>query len=153
MRKDITVIGLGNPLMSDEGIGVHLLDCLSRMSSRWPEVDFIDGGTGGISILHHIEGRRKVVLIDCAFMGAEVGAIRKFGPDEVESTKTLAHQSLHEADLLNVLKMSEKLGQAPEEVVIFGIEPFVVEPGLKLSNDIEKQVNHYISVITEELEG
>ncbi len=152
MKKDLVVIGLGNPLMSDEGIGVRVVERLSQVGGeKWPDVEFVDAGTGGLSILYHIEGRRKAILIDCAFMGAEPGVIRRFNPDEVESTKALAHQSLHEMDVLKVLEMSSQLGQSPEEVVIFGIEPEVVESGLTLSETLNGQLEHYISVIIEEL--
>ena len=153
MAKDVAVIGLGNPLMSDEGIGVRLIEQLAEGGSDYPGVAFIDGGTGGVSILHHIAGRRKVVFVDCAYMGAEVGAIRRFSPDDVESTKVLTHRSLHEADLLKVLQMAKQLGDAPEEIVIFGIEPGKVEPGMELSGDLEKRVGHYAALVAGELDA
>lgn len=145
------VIGLGNPLMSDEGIGVEIVKRLSQSESRYPGIAFIDGGTGGVSIVHHLAGRRKAILIDCAYMGSEPGAIRRFTPDDVESRKVLAHRSLHEADLLKVLEMAEALGEAPGEVVIFGIEPEIVEPGRRLSGVLCTNLDHYVSVVGEEL--
>jgi len=145
------VLGLGNPLMADEGIGVHLIERLAPCAEQWPDVDFIDAGTGGMSVLYLIEGRQQALFIDCAFMGQEPGTIRRFTPDEVRSTKVLAHQSLHDADLLRILSLAEELGQCPERVVIFGIEPQVVEPRQGLSAVLLEQTEHYLAEILSEL--
>ena len=104
-----------------------------------------------MSVLHLIEGRRKALFIDCAFMGQEPGAIRRFTPDEVHSAKVLAHQSLHDADLLRILSLAEELGQCPERVVIFGIEPQAVEPRQGLSAVLLERTEHYLSEILSEL--
>jgi len=151
LSTSTVVLGLGNPLMADEGVGVYLLERLSQRATEYPGVEFVDAGTGGMSVLHWIEGRRKAVLIDCAFMGSEPGTIRRFTPDEVRSTKVLAHQSLHEADLLHILALAEQLGQCPEQVVIFGIEPEAVEPRQQLSNTLVEKVEQYLETIEAEL--
>ena len=151
LETSIVVLGLGNPLMADEGIGVVLLERLEQSSDRHPGVEFIDAGTGGMSILHWIEGRRKAVIVDCAFMDCEPGALRRFTPDEVRSTKALAHQSLHEADLLRILTLAEQLGQCPQEVVIFGIQPETVEPRQGLSEVVQENIEHYLHEIEKEL--
>ncbi len=112
---------------------------LCESAAEYPAVDFLDAGTGGLSVLHHIEGRRKAIFIDCAFMDEEPGTIRRFTPEEVRSTKVLAHQSLHEADLLRIIEMARQLGQAPDEIVIFGIQPQRVELGMGLSPTLMEQ--------------
>jgi hydrogenase maturation protease len=152
MKKPIVVLGLGNPLMADEGIGIDLVERLAQEADRYPSVDFIDAGTGGMAVLHLIEGRRKAVLIDCAFMGEAPGVLRRFTPEEVHSTKALAHQSLHEADLLRILTLAEELGQLPEQVTIFGIQPQVVEVRQGLSDILRNGVDHYLAEIRSELE-
>ena len=127
--KEVLVAGLGNPLMGDEGIGVCLVQELARQAERFPAADIEDLGAGGMSVLHAIAGRRKVVFVDCARMGEPPGTIRRFTLDDVRSKKSLPRLSLHEADLLQVLELSRSLGECPEEVVIFGIEPESVAPG------------------------
>jgi hydrogenase maturation protease len=151
MAKPMVVLGLGNPLMADEGIGVHLVERLAACAGEFPEVDFIDAGTGGLSILHHLEGRRKAIFIDCACMGEEPGVIKRFSPEDVESAKVLAHQSLHEADLLRIIAMARQLGQAPEQIVIFGIEPQRVEPALGLSPALRDKIDEYLAILGREL--
>jgi hydrogenase maturation protease len=153
MRNSVVVLGLGNPLMSDEGIGVHLIERLSRLASQYPGVDFVDGGTGGMSLLHLIKGRRKAVFVDCAFMDEEPGVISRFTPDDVRSTKVLTQQSLHETDLLRILDLAKQLGQAPEHVVIFGIQPQFVQPGRTISDALLNQIDRYLLEILSELNG
>ncbi len=152
MKKPVVVLGLGNPLMADEGIGVHLVGRLAEHAGEYPAVDFVDAGTGGLSVLHHIEGRRKAIIIDCAFMDEPPGAIRRFTPEEVRSTKVLAHQSLHEVDLMRVIAMARQLDQAPEQIVIFGIQPERIEAGRTPSRTLTDKTNEYISVVLRELQ-
>ncbi|MBM4027204.1 MAG: hydrogenase maturation protease, partial [Planctomycetes bacterium] len=147
MGKPIVVLGLGNPLMADEGIGVYLVERLRESVGESPSVEFVDAGTGGFSILHYLEGRRKAILVDCAFMDEPPGTIRRFTPEEVRSTKVLAHQSLHEADLLRILALARQLGQAPDETVVFGIQPERIEPGMGLSPALRDRIDEYIGQI------
>jgi hydrogenase maturation protease len=93
MKKPVVVLGLGNPLMGDEGIGVYLIERLADSAADYPSVDVLDAGTGGLSVLHCIEGRRKAIFIDCAFMDETPGTIRRFTPEEVRSRKVLASVS------------------------------------------------------------
>ncbi len=151
MEKSVVVLGLGNPLMADEGIGVYLIERLMASAAEYPAVDFVDAGTGGLSILYHIEGRRKAIVIDCAFMDEPPGKIRRFTPDQVQSTKVLAHQSLHEADLMRIIAMARELGQAPGEIIIFGIQPERVAPAIGLSPTLTERIDEYVSMLLHEL--
>lgn len=153
VKRPIVVLGLGNPLMADEGIGVYLVERLLESAAAYPAVDFVDAGTGGLSILYRIEDRRKAIVIDCAFMDEPPGTIRRFTPEEVQSVKVLAHQSLHEADLMQIIAMARELGQAPDQIIIFGIQPERVEPGLGLSRTLMERIDEYISMILHELES
>jgi hydrogenase maturation protease len=151
MKNPVVVLGLGNPLMADEGIGIHLIERLTKLASQYPGVDFVDVGTASMSVLHLIEGRRKAVFIDCAFMGEEPGAIRRFTPEDVRSTKLLARHSLHETDLLHILDLAKQLGQAPEEVVIFGIQPERITLSRALSAALSGRIDTYLLQILREL--
>jgi len=149
--KDTVVIGLGNPLMSDEGVGVHLAQQLTQNCQEFPEVDVLDLGTSGMAVVHAIAGRRKAVLIDCAFMGESPGTIHRFVPDEVRSTKSLTGFTFHEGDLLSMLDISRQVGEHPEEVVIFGVEPEQVGPGTELSRTLQDRMQDYERTIVREL--
>jgi len=130
---------------------VRVVERLLDLAGRFPLVDLVDAGTAGMSILHLITDKDKAIFIDCARMGEKPGAIRKFTPQEIKSAKVLAHRSLHEADLIKVIDLAGQLGQCPAEMVIFGIEPEVVEPGAGLSETLAGKVEHYVSVVCQEL--
>jgi len=145
------LIGLGNPLMSDEGIGVRLV---AEMRSRHMvpmDVQVLDLGTNGMAILHAIAGRRKAVFVDCALMDAEPGTMRRFTADEVVSRKLRTRLSLHEGDLLAILGLARRIGDCPGEVVIFGVEPVSVSPGQALSERLESHLDEYLEILAEEL--
>ena len=150
-KKDVVVIGLGNELMSDEGVGIHLVRRLSELQDKFPLVDFIEAGSAGMNLLHLIVNRKKAVIIDCAKMGAEPGTMRRFTPDEVQSIKKLNHFSLHEADILQVINLSKQLGECPEEVIFFGIEPETLKPGRKLGKTLANRIESDAIIIQKEL--
>jgi hydrogenase maturation protease len=150
-KKDVIVIGLGNILLSDEGIGVHLIRRLTKQQSQFPDVDFIEAGAAGMNLLHLIANRKKAIIIDCAKIGENPGAIRRFTPDDVQSVKQLSGFSLHEIDILQVLNLSKQLGECPDEIVFFGIEPGSLKSGQILSNTLSVKIDSYISAVWEEL--
>jgi len=150
-RNDIVVIGLGNLLLSDEGIGVHLIRRLSEHQDEFPSVDFIDAGTGGMTMLHLIANRKKTIIIDCAKMGKEPGTIKRFDPADVQTIKKLTHFSLHEADILQIINLSKQLGECPDQIVIFGIEPESLELGQNLSKTLSDKIDLYMSAICKSL--
>ena len=73
--------------------------------------------------------------------------------NNVKSVKKLAHQSLHEADLLKIIEISQKLDSCPEEIIIFGIEPAKVELHIGLGEVLMARIDDYIAAISQELAG
>ena len=147
----ILVAGVGNPLMSDEGIGVRLVSDLAKLADRFPDVDFADLGTAGPSVVHALAGYHKVIFVDCAFMGEMPGTIRRFTPADVRSKADRRRSSLHQGDLLASIDLAHALGECPEEIVIFGIEPETVRPGEALSATLRKRLEGYVRTIAAEL--
>ncbi len=150
-KKDVVIIGLGNVLLSDEGIGVHLVRQLAKQQDNFPNVEFIDAGAAGMNLLHLIANRKKAVIIDCAKMGEKPGTLRRFTADEVVSVKHLTHFSLHEIDILQVLNLSKQLGECPAEVIFLGIEPESLNPNQNLSKTLSAQIDSYAAAVCEEL--
>ncbi|MFC1861515.1 hydrogenase maturation protease [Chloroflexota bacterium] len=151
-HNDIVVAGLGNLLMSDEGIGIQVLRKLIEKSQHLHNIHFVEIGSSVINVIHAIAGRQKAVLIDCAFMEQPAGTILRFSPQEVSSDKSLPLLSLHEGDLLSNLDLSRKLGECPENVVIFGIQPESIAPGESLSPTLQNRLEDYVEFIKVELE-
>ena len=152
MNTNTIVLGLGNPLMADEGIGIKLIEMLQSASGDFPEADFVDAGTGGMNILHLISGRKNAVIIDCCIMGTAPGTIKQFTSDEVKSVKQLAHLSLHEADILKIIEIAKQINDCPEKIVFFGIEPEKIEPKMELSKPLTDQLDRYIEMIKQYLQ-
>jgi hydrogenase maturation protease len=151
-KHKVTIVGgLGNPLMMDEGIGLHILWNLMSQSHYYHNVDFVELGTSLMTMIHAIAGSQRAILIDCARMNEPPGAIRRFTPDEVISNKTVVHFSLHEGDLLGALELSRRLGEYPEKVVIYGIQPERIEPGGQLSPLLCARLNSYVEMVSREL--
>ena len=148
--KPTAIIGMGNPLMSDEGIGIHVIAQLQRMTLG-DGVEVLDLGTSGMRALHELEGRDMVVFVDCALMGTEPGTIRRFTPEDVETKKIQPRLSLHEGDLLNTIALAKRLGTAPERIVIFGIEPKTIDPGETLSPALAARLDQYVARIRDEV--
>ena len=145
--KTTAIIGLGNPLMRDDGVGIRVVERI-RDDSRLPaDVEVLDLGTGGLTVLHAIEGRSRAVIVDCAMMDEEPGTMRRFTPDEVHSRRVGFRLSLHGGDLLNILEIAGDTGQHPREIIIFGIQPKVVDPGEGLSPELEQGMEGYVETL------
>ncbi|MBN2316903.1 MAG: hydrogenase maturation protease [Sedimentisphaerales bacterium] len=151
--KPTLIICLGNPLMRDEGIGVRLATELSQRLADNPNTEVVDLGTGGLTIMHAILSREKVVFVDCALMGEASGVMRRFTPEEVVSKKIKTRYSVHEGDLLEVLKLSTDMGECPDDIVIFGIEPKEIASGEGLSDELQSNIQHYLETILNEIEN
>jgi len=147
----ILIIGLGNPLLSDEGIGVALVNALAASYADNPAVECLDMGTGGMAVLHVLPGRHKALFLDCTLMGEAPGTLRRFTPAEVRARQSTSRCSLHEGNLLELLALAGELQTLPAEIVIFGIEPLTLESGLSLSQPLQQRFEDYMSAIRGEV--
>lgn len=148
--KPTLIICLGNPLMRDEGIGIRLASELLAHLPDNPDVEVMDLGTGGLSVIYAIEGREKIVFVDCAIMGQTPGLMHRFTPEQVRTKKVRMRYSMHEGDLLNTLELSRRLEQCPDDIVIFGIEPKEIAHGEGLTSELENNIRQYVRTILQE---
>jgi hydrogenase maturation protease len=128
------VIGLGNTLLTDEGVGIHIVKALTRFPMP-PDVHLMEGETAGVDLLSDILGSDRVVIIDAALMGLQPGNVRTFSSDELNPSSNFM-ASLHDMALPEVLKLGTILSQLPP-ILIIGVEPKTVEPGVDLSSDVK----------------
>lgn len=135
--------------MSDEGVGVYLAEEIARRQLLPDNVEVLELGTGNLNVIHAIADRRLVVFIDCARMGCEAGEMRRFGMDDVVSRKVQPNWSAHEGDLLTLLEISRTIGELPDEVVLFGIEPERIEYGEELSATLQDRFEEYVGQIAD----
>lgn len=149
--SSVRIIGVGNPLMADDGLGIAAVERLAALRLP-PGVEVIDGGTGGLTLLTLMEGAGRVILIDAVAMGRPPGAIVRFTPEEVEMDKGAVGFSLHETGLASVFALGRELGTLPP-VVIYGVEPETVERRIGLSPVIEEALAPLTKRLLGELRG
>lgn len=148
-RSPVLVLGVGNILLSDEGVGVRAVEAMAGL--KLPDnVELLDGGTASINFLDTFANRDKVIIIDAVKGGNQPGTLYRFNPDNITVTKQ-QFISLHQVGLLETLTIARYLGYAPREVVIFGIEPHKVSPGLELSPEVTRVVPRVIELVLSEL--
>jgi hydrogenase maturation protease len=142
------VIGVGNLLRRDEGIGIHVIKALQEMDLS-SEIKLIDGGTSPDLIAYTRIGD-KIIIIDAAKAGGEPGTVYRFRPDDLASEKrTLA--SAHELGVIENLKLMGLTGNEPSEVIIIGIEPKDTGWGTELSSELKKKLKAVVKVVLREI--
>lgn len=143
------VLGLGNILLRDEGVGVRVVEAMEQLALP-PDVELFDGATAGLDLLDVLAERRKVIVIDAIDGESEPGTVLRLTPDEL----VFQHDqqvSLHELGFVEALGLARQLGIAPQEVVIFGVKPHDVGCGLDLSPATARLVPQIIALILAEL--
>ncbi len=138
MSKDgITLLGLGNILMQDEGIGVYSANLLKDTYTFSPDIKIIDGGTTGTDLLPYFEDSNKVLIIDAVNFEKKPGYIEIIENDNILATIT-AKISLHHLGLSDVLSIIKLLDITPSEICLVGIQPVTMELGLDVSDEMKK---------------
>lgn len=144
------VIGLGNPLMTDDGIG---LAALGRLRDRWefpPGVCLVDGGTWGMSLLPEVEDAGRLLLLDAIDVGVPPGRVVRLERDELPLFLS-QKLSPHQVGLRDVLAVAELRGTLPAETVAMGLQPAVVELSTSLSPEVQAGVERLARRAVEQL--
>ncbi len=145
------VVGFGNILLKDEGIGIHVIqrmDSLPRKSAR--EYLLVDGGTCPDVFFNLPEEISTLIVVDAVKGGGEPGSIYRFTPDDIEF-KRATITTLHQLGLREGLGMMKDLGKYPERVIVIGVEPKEIDWGLKISPELEKKVRQVILLVEQEI--
>lgn len=145
------VIGFGNILLKDEGIGVHIIQKMDSLPQKSDcEYLLIDGGTCPDSLFHLPEGIDTLIVVDAVKGGGKPGYIYRFNPDDLKF-KRASISSLHQLGLREGLGMMKFLGNYPERVIIIGVEPKEIDWGLRLSPELEKIIPQVILLLEQEI--
>jgi len=140
------VVGIGNVLLRDEGIGCHVVGALEGISL--PDVQVIDGGTCP-DVLQLLEDVDKLVIVDAVRGGGMPGQIYRFRPEDVTlEQKPLL--SLHDMSLIDSLKLMQVRHNVGDAVII-GVEPKEINCGLELSPELQERIPQIIDAILSEL--
>lgn len=147
----VLVLGLGNILLRDEGVGVRVVEAL-RGRALPAGIDLADGGTAGLDLLDLVADRQKVVVIDAIAGPQPPGTVLRLTPDQLAAPAGRP-ASVHEAGLLEALAAARHLGCAPREVVILGVRPQEVSCGLELSPALARLLPRIAELVLAELAG
>ena len=128
----VLILGVGNILLRDEGLGVRAIEALLGGPDIGEDIEIIDGGTGGATLVDLVADRRKVVVIDAIDAGQPPGTMLRV-PLEQLAAASRPSVSLHEMGLLEAVAITRTLGCEPREIVVIGVQPALIEPGLDLS--------------------
>jgi hydrogenase maturation protease len=150
-RSPVLVMGIGNILLRDEGVGIRVIEAMRGMSLP-PGVELVDGATGGLDLIDVVSGRRKLIVIDAADGDYKPGSIFRLSPEDLAPAGEGSIPQ-HEMGLLETLKAVAQIGSSPEEVVIFGIQPEVIAWGLDLSDELAAVVPRVIELVLKELQA
>lgn len=147
MQDKVLIMGVGNYLMGDEGVGVHAVQLLLRKPSLPAYVDVVDGGTGGFHLLEYFEKYPKVILIDACLDGQPGGTIRLIHPRYASDFPKA--MSSHDIGLKDMISSLQLLGRIPEiHLFVVSIE-YLQMQGVELTKDVEAIMPELIQQITE----
>lgn len=147
----ILVMGLGNLVMSDDGLGSRVITELEQRFLPCEQVKLLDGGTLGLDLLPRLEGVEKLLIIDALQMGAEAGTLFRLEGDEVP--RAFANKlSVHQMGLQDLLAVAELQGNLPQELVVIGAQSAVIEMGMELSPAVAASLEQVVSAVLAELE-
>ena len=149
MKKTL-VLGLGNILLSDDGVGVRVVERLLQEYIFPHEVQVMDGGTLGLDLLHYVEDVDRLLVVDALDVKAKPGTLARLADEEVPAF--LAPKiSPHQMGLVDLLAASRLSGHLPAELVLWGVQPESLEVGLELSPTVAAQVDSLVERVLAEL--
>lgn len=146
MRK-LLFLGLGNPILSDDAVGIRVVDKIKSIMGDSNGIDFVTGSMAGLRILDVIQGYDELVIVDAIEKGGEPGTLYKIPIEDLESTLHLT--SLHSINLVTAIELGRKMNlKIPKRISIYGIE---VKDVVKFSEKMTPEVEESIPKNAEEI--
>lgn len=121
--KNVLILGIGNLLWADEGFGVRAVDEMQRHYECPDNVLLLDGGTQGIYLVQHIRDADAVIVFDAVDYNLPPGTMKRVEGDEVPKFLGAKKISLHQTGFQEVLAMADMMGDAPEHLLLIGVQP------------------------------
>ncbi len=143
--KPILILGLGNPLQGDDGVGCRVAEALAKQTLS-EDIEVMDGGTPGVGLVNLFEGRRRVVIVDAVEMGESPGQVRQFESQDVVFAGSSARLSLHRSGVADALALARALGIALPEIIVLGVQPAYVGWSTSLSTAVRAAVPQVVEM-------
>jgi hydrogenase maturation protease len=147
------VLGLGNILLGDEGVGVRTVERLLAEYEFPEEVQVMDGGTLGLDLLPYVEDCRRLLVIDAVKAGKEPGTLVRLSGQQVPRFLDASKVSPHQDGLQDLLAVAALKGYLPEEVVLWGVQIQALGVGLEPSPVVAAQIGPLVEEVLDELKN
>ena len=151
-KNEVTILGIGNVILRDEGFGVRVAEYLDKHYEFPESVQIVDGGTLGIELTQYVTGTEKLLVIDSINGGAEPGTTFRFHNDDV-----MEHfqdkLSAHEVGIQDVFGLLTVTGHKIPDVVVIGAQPYDVEAGVELSDGMMELLPQMVEQALKELKN
>ena len=149
-RNQITILGIGNTLYTDEGLGVHALAALQEKYGMDQQVQLVDGSTDGMSLLGPVEDTDYLIVIDAINAGKEGGHIIELHGNDIPAYYGIK-MSIHQLGFQEVLLASKLRERYPKNIVMIGMQPTSLELGIGLSETNEAQLPKLLAVVEQQV--
>lgn len=147
----IVILGVGNLLLADEGVGIHAIRALAERDLP-SGVELVDGGTATLNLLPYLQGARRVIVIDALKAGGSPGDIYRCHPEDLVGDQEQP-MSLHQVDFVQMLQMGERLGYRIGPTVIYGVEPGEIGWSMDLSPAVTVKMTKLLELVVAEIES
>ncbi|MDO8931206.1 MAG: HyaD/HybD family hydrogenase maturation endopeptidase [Rhodocyclaceae bacterium] len=144
------VLGIGNLIMQDEGVGVRVVEALQRDHEMPEGVTVVDGGTSSMEMLDELSHLDRLIVVDAINAGKPPGTLLRIEGDDVP-VFFRTRLSPHQIGLPDVLASLEFLGAAPKEMMILGVQPQTMELGMELTPLVASRVPELVNQVLAEL--
>lgn len=149
-RCPVLVLGMGNLLLEDEGLGIRALELLQQRYEIPPGVELLDGGTTGMGLLDDLSRREHVLVLDACQTGDPPGTLIRLADDQVPVYFSM-RISPHQLGLSDVLATLELSGEKPADVIVLGLVPHSLEMCLELSDVVAGKLDSLVEAAVTEL--
>jgi hydrogenase maturation protease len=148
MGKNL-ILGVGNLLLTDEGIGIHAVRKLLEMNGLLEYLEIVDGGTAGLDLLYYLEGVDRLVIVDAVETGGPPGTIVRLAGDKIPAYMALKI-SPHEITLPDFLAAAKLRDLYPKEVIVWGMQPQSLDVGVELSPALAQMLDSLVDHVVGE---
>lgn len=146
--EQTAIVGIGNLLLKDEGVGIHVVNALQKMALPH-NIKLIDGGTSP-ELMPYITDASRLIVIDAMETGDEPGSVYRLHLDEL-NIETARMTSTHEINLIAELKLMRLIGQALPETIIIGVQPGDMSLSTELSPQLEAKIPDIVRLVLREI--
>jgi hydrogenase maturation protease len=150
-RSRILVLGLGNVLLGDDGLGAAALARLERDYDIPPKVRLVEGGTLGLLLLDEISAAEHLILVDAVATGAAPGSlVRLDGSEVIDAVRE--RLSVHQVGVADLLDAARLLGRYPNSVVLLGLAPGAITLSVTRTPEVERGISALVSAVVDEVQ-